>query len=112
MLAAYQLDLQAQIEAQLRGVHHMIRRLERLRSPEHRVGAEPSNGERGDALAGLSDEVAGLDRQLTTQRQSVEEMLALVTQMQERVSQLGRTAQHLVRRRNASAEDGGATSAE
>ena len=50
MLLAYQLDLLAHLESQLRATHQMIRRIETLRAPKKRAGPELSNGQRGDAL--------------------------------------------------------------
>jgi hypothetical protein len=46
VLVAYQLDLLARIEHQLRSVHKTMRQIEKLRSSQHRVGPELSNGQR------------------------------------------------------------------
>lgn len=88
MLAAHQLDLLAQLEAQLRGVHHMMRRIERLRSATSRSGPEVANGEQASTLNGLSDEVAEIDGQLATQQRSLEKMQEIIMRMRERVSEL------------------------
>lgn len=105
----HQLDLLAQVEEQLRGVHHVMRGLERLRSGKQRVGPEPSNGERGDVLGHLSRELAALDRHVATQSESVHGMQGLIAQMQERLADLKRTAMQL-EGRDRSPEEGGASS--
>ena len=53
-LALEQLDLLAQVEAQVRSVHHTMRAIEKLRGGEHHVGPELSNGERGTVLTAWS----------------------------------------------------------
>ena len=60
-LAVYQLDLLAQLERQLRAVHHTMRHIEKLRSVKHRIGTELSDNERGDELVTLSREIAELE---------------------------------------------------
>jgi chaperonin cofactor prefoldin len=84
-LVAYQLDLLAQIESQLRGVHQTMRRIERLRNVTSRVGAELSNGERTNVLVGLSRELDALDKQLSLQHQSNRDMQSVIEKMQQRL---------------------------
>ena len=88
VLFAHHLDLLAQIEAQLRAVHHTMRRIERLRGPKLRVGVELSNGERRTALGGLSQEITHLDAQLALERQCCAHMQETINQMQERLHHL------------------------
>jgi len=104
-LVAHQLDLLAQLEAQLRGVRNMMRHMERLRSPNRRVGAEPSNGERGDGLAHLSHDLTVLDVELATQQQSVDAMHQLVGGMLTCLYQLKRAAEQWESRARESAQD-------
>jgi hypothetical protein len=66
LLVLYQLDLIAQLEFQLRCVHQTMRHIEKLRSAQGRVGPELSDGQRGNTLARLSDDIAEVDRQLDT----------------------------------------------
>ena len=70
LLVAHQLDFLAQIESQLRAVHQTMRRIERLRNVNSRVGPELSNGGREDVLAGLMRELNAVDEQLLVQHQS------------------------------------------
>jgi chromosome segregation ATPase len=88
VLAAYQLDLLAQLERQLRAVHHTMRRIERLRSPDHRVGPELSNGQRLATLRDLSDEIADLESHIKIEHECCDEMLATIAQMRERITHL------------------------
>ena len=101
LLVVHQLDLVAQIEAQLRAVHHAMRRIERLRGTRLRVGAELSNGERHTMLTGLSAEVVELDKHLSEERQCCHLMQDTITQMQERLAALKQTATKLGRLRDA-----------
>ena len=98
-LALEQLDLLAQVEAQLRAVHHTMRGIEKLRGAKKRIGPELSNGERGSVLQGLADEMAHLDEQLTTQAVCCHAMLATVMKMQKRVEAIKRS--HLSQRSSA-----------
>ncbi len=91
-LVAHQLDLLAQIEEHLRGVHHTMRRIERLRSARHRIGPELSNGERQQVLGGLSDELTEIDEHLVTQHQSCQMMQVIIQQMQARLTELRQVA--------------------
>jgi hypothetical protein len=94
-LFVHHLDLLAQIEAHLRAVHHTMRRIERLRGPKLRVGAEPTNGERGTVLKGLSEEIAQLDAQVSEQRQCCNEMQATITDMEQYLQDLKRVAANI-----------------
>jgi len=101
LLVVHQLDLVAQIEAQLRAVHHAMRRIERLRSARLRVGAELSNGGREAMLTGLSAEVAELDKHLSEEHQCCRVMQETITHMQERLAALKQTATQLDRLQGA-----------
>src|ERR1041385_9013528 len=81
LLVVHHLDLLAQIEAQLRAVHHTMRRIERLRSAKHRVGRELSNGERHSTLGSLSEEIAALDAQLKEEHRCYGEMSGTIHRM-------------------------------
>jgi hypothetical protein len=85
VLVVHQLDLLAQLEAQLRAVHRTMRSIERLRGNQHRVGPEPSNGERIDTLRTLSGELTTIDRELNVQHQSCEDMQRSIREMQARL---------------------------
>jgi hypothetical protein len=89
VLVAYQLDLLAQLECQLRAVHRTMRQIEKLRSAKaRREGATPSNGEKLDALELLTREVEAIDRELATQHESCGLMLETVETMRGRLRQL------------------------
>ena len=93
ILAASQLDLLAQIEAQLRAVHHLMRRIEPLRA---RSVGQPSeamtNGERADTLTGLSGDLEAIEQQLSVQLGCCEDMLATIAQMRQRLPALKQAA--------------------
>ena len=55
VLFVQHLDLLAQLEAQLRAVHHTMRRIERLRGGSRRVGPELANGERESILTRIGE---------------------------------------------------------
>ena len=74
LLFASQLDLVAQLESQLRAIHHTMRYIEKLRSAKNRVGPELSNGERSDTLASLNLDLVGLEHRLTIQHRSCQQM--------------------------------------
>jgi chromosome segregation ATPase len=107
LLVAHQLDLLAQIEAQLRAVHHTMRRIERLRPAKLRVGAELSNGQRQTALVGLSSEVTELDKQLSEERDCCEFMQTTIKQMQARLVDLKQAAARLENESDARSPDKG-----
>ncbi len=86
-LALEQLDLLAQVEAQLRSVHRTMRAIEKLRGGEHHVGPELSNGERGTVLTGLADEVGVLEEQLSAQEGCCHAMMDTVDKMQKRLAE-------------------------
>ena len=88
-LVAQQLDLLAQLEAQLRAVHHAMRRISTLRSKEHRRDThEPTDRERKRALNGLAGEVEGLDEHVNAQAECCQAMLQTVAKMQQRLSEM------------------------
>src|SRR5438445_4847567 len=92
LLAVHQLDLLAQIEAQLRAVHHTMRRIERLRGAKRRVGVELSNGERSTTLGGLSREIDALDKQLEEEHQCCASMQETIKHMHQRLADLKHVA--------------------
>jgi predicted nucleic acid-binding Zn-ribbon protein len=91
VLAAHQLDLLSQLEAQLRAVHHTMRCIEKLRGAKHRVGPDVTNGQRADALNTLAAELAAIDKELNVQHQSCEDMQRSIREMQAQLSALRRT---------------------
>ena len=92
MLAVYQLDLLAQLERQLRAVHHTMRHIEKLRSAKSRLGPELSNGHRESELTQLGAEVAALDSELAVAHGCCVDMHGTVAKMQARVAELRRRA--------------------
>jgi hypothetical protein len=88
VLATYQLDLLAQLERQIRAVHHTMRHIERLRSVKYRVGPELSNGQREETLGHLAAEVADLDSHIASEHDCCVDMQATIAQMRERISDL------------------------
>jgi hypothetical protein len=95
LLVVHQLDLLAQIEAQLRAVHHTMRRIERLRGVRQRVGTELSNGQRHTTLGGLSEDIVALDQQLMEEHQCCSLMQETIKHMQERLVELKQAAAHI-----------------
>jgi chaperonin cofactor prefoldin len=93
VLVAHQLDLLAQIEGQLRAVHQTMRRIERLRNVNNRVGPELSNGARQEVLAALTQELNAVDAQLLLQHQSSRDMQSTIAKMQERLAAIKRLAE-------------------
>lgn len=93
VLLAYQLDLLAQLESQLRATHQMMRQIEKLRTARKRVGPELSNGQRGDALAHLSAELDGLDAQVNAQRELCVDMHRTVDAMHGKLHGFRRVSQ-------------------
>ena len=98
MLAAYQLDLLSQLEAQLRAVHHTMRCIEKLRGAKQRVGPELTNTQRGDTLKTLSSELAAIDKELNVQHQSCKEMQRSIREMQTQLSALRRALETQTKR--------------
>jgi hypothetical protein len=94
LLVVYQLDLLAQIEGQLRAVHHTMRAIEKLRGPKSRVGPELSNGQRQDTMEGLSHELTALDRFLAGQHESCRDMQEIIEKMQARLADLKTATMH------------------
>jgi len=88
LLVAYQLDLLAQIEAQLRSVHHSMRGIEKLRGNTYRVGPELSNGQSHHTMTILLKEFAALDAHLEGQHESCRAMQDIVEKMQARLAAL------------------------
>jgi uncharacterized coiled-coil protein SlyX len=87
VLVAHQLDLVAQLEKQLRAVHHTMRRIEQLRAAKRRrEGSVPlSNGARHNTLDHLSAELTSIDTELDTQHELCLEMQTTVEKMRARL---------------------------
>src|SRR5918994_3643505 len=88
ILVAHQLDLIAQLERQLRGIHRTMRHIERLRGAKHRQGPELPNGEKVETLRRLSVELSAIDTELGTQHESCLEMQATIGHMRSRLREL------------------------
>lgn len=96
VLAVHQLDLLAQLEAQLRAVHRLMRRIQQLRVLKPgQVAAELANGQRSAALGGLSDEMEAIEQQVDLQHKCCAEMQAIIMRMQERLPVLKTAADRL-----------------
>jgi hypothetical protein len=89
-LVAYQLDLLAQLEQQLRAVHQTMRQIEKLRTAKDRVGDSLSNGQKIDALDHLAQELGLIDDELKTQHESCQLMLETVEKMRGRLRDIRR----------------------
>jgi len=87
-LVVYQLDLLAQLERQLRAVHHTMRHIEKLRNAKHRVGRELSNGQRGEELVSLSDEIAQLEVHFKSEHECCTDMQITIAHMQNLLADL------------------------
>jgi DNA repair exonuclease SbcCD ATPase subunit len=107
LLVAEQLDLLAQVEAQVRAVHHTMRRIEKLRGAKYRVGPDLSNGQRLDTLQGLLDELRTLDAHLRLQHECGREMQATVERMQDRLKDLKSAAEQTARASEGAPRDEG-----
>ena len=92
VLATYQIDLLAELERQIRAVHHTMRHIEKLRAAKVRVGPALTNGQRTDTLESLADEMIALDSQVATQHQCCADMLTLITKMRRRTATLRKQA--------------------
>ena len=95
VLVAHQLDLLAQLERQIRAVHLTLKQIEKLRRPEHRVGAELTNGQRRVVLAALASEVDVIDKALETQHESCADMQRCVHEMRQCLAELRPAAERL-----------------
>jgi uncharacterized coiled-coil protein SlyX len=86
-LAGQQLDLLAQVDAQLRAVHRVLRRIEKVRAARHAEGPlPPSEDRRGKGVKALSGEIAELDVHLASQADCCREMMATIEGMQSRIA--------------------------
>jgi uncharacterized coiled-coil protein SlyX len=87
VLVAHQLDLVAQLEKQLRAVHHTMRRIEQLRGLKRRRAGSValSNGARDNTLDHLSGELTSIDVELDTQHELCLEMQTTVEKMRARL---------------------------
>jgi hypothetical protein len=96
MLAVCQLDLLAQVEAQVRAVHHLMRRLGQLRArrPGQRH-VEMTNGERSEVMVGLSDELTAIEAQMGVQQECCDDMQETIARMRERLPVLKAVAAQL-----------------
>jgi hypothetical protein len=106
VLFVQHLDLLAQLEEQLRAVHHTMRRIERLRGGSRRVGPELTNGERESILRELAKEIDELDRHVAIEHDCCRAMHMTIGEMQQRVATLKRLAGRLHETRERSAPDG------
>ena len=88
VLAVHQIDLLAQLEAQLRAVRQTMLSIAKLRSQKFRVGPDLTNGQRMETLKTLSGELAAIDRELTVQHQSCDDMQRSIREMQARLASL------------------------
>ena len=88
LLVAYQLDLIAQLERQLRAIHRTMRQIEKLRGGEHHVGPPLSNGQKVETLSQLSDELGVIDQELATQHESCVDMQTTIDQMRAQLKAL------------------------
>jgi hypothetical protein len=86
------LDLLAQLESQLRAVHHTMRGIERLRGGTRHVGPQLANGEREAILGGLAREIDELDRHVTVEHECCRAMHTTIVGLQEAVATLKRLA--------------------
>ena len=87
-IVVHQLDLVAQLEAQLRAVHHTMRAIEKMRAAPYRVGRELTNGERGTTLTTLAAAIQAIDEELRVQHQSCLDMQRSIREMQARLATL------------------------
>jgi uncharacterized coiled-coil protein SlyX len=94
LLVLHQLDLLAQVEAQVRAVHHTMRRIETLRAAKLRGEPELNNGQREDVLRGLMKELESIDAQVAVQHTSCVEMQQAVERMRERLRAMKEAVQH------------------
>jgi hypothetical protein len=91
-IVVHQLDLVAQLEAQLRAVHHTMRAIEKIRAARHRVGRELSDGERATTLTTLAGEIHAIDEELRVQHHSCLDMQRSIREMQARLAALRKEA--------------------
>ena len=104
-IVVHQLDLVAQLEAQLRAVHHTMRAIEKMRAARYRVGRELSNKERATTLTTLGVEIQSIDEELRVQHQSCLDMQRSIREMQARLTALREVA--AADARSEGAETGG-----
>ena len=93
VLAVHQLDLLAQLEAQLRAVQHTMRCIEKLRATKHRVGPELTDAARTETLMMLASELETIDNELQVQHQSCDDMQRTIRDMQARLKPLRQTVE-------------------
>lgn len=93
VLAVQQIDLLAQLEAQLRAVQHTMRCIEKLRATKDRVGPELTDAGRTDTLKMLASEMEAIDNELQVQHQSCEDMQLTIRDMQARLARLRQTVE-------------------
>jgi hypothetical protein len=92
VLFVQHLDLLAQLESQLRAVHHTMRGIERLRGGSRRVTPEVTNGERETILLRLAKEIDDLDRQVAIEHECCRAMHMTIVGLQQAVATLKRLA--------------------
>jgi hypothetical protein len=103
VLFVQHLDLLAQLEMQLRAVHHTMRAIERLRGGSRRVGPELANGERENIVLGLGREIEELDRQIGIEQHCCDGMHTTISVLQQGVATLKRLSARLRETRELSA---------
>jgi chaperonin cofactor prefoldin len=105
VLVTYQLDLLAQVEAQLRAVHHTMRAIEKLRGGHAHVGPELTKGEQQHMLKGLSVELESLEQQIETQHECCRDMQRTIKKMQSRFTKFKHVAGRMARTDSAGPEE-------
>src|SRR4029078_1724257 len=109
VLFVQHLDLLAQLEAQLRAVHHQMRSIERLRGGSRRVGPELSNGERESILAELTQEVGEVDPHVSLDHECCRSMHMTSAYMRARVATLKQLARRLYTSEPSASDDRGSS---
>src|SRR3954468_23120890 len=88
MLVVLQLDLLAQVERQVRAVHHTMRHIEKLRSAKSRSGRELTNGQKQSTLTSLADEITQIESHFGAEHTCCAEMQQTIATMQTRLAHL------------------------
>jgi chromosome condensin MukBEF ATPase and DNA-binding subunit MukB len=92
MLAACQLDLLAQLERQLRAVHHAMQHIDKLRNFAHRAEPALTVEARHSMLTRVDEAIEALDSQLQVEHSCCSHMRDTIIKMQARVADLRRRA--------------------
>jgi DNA-binding transcriptional regulator YbjK len=91
-LAVCQLELLAQLERQLRAVHHTMQHIEKLRSVKNRVEPELSPVQGHTTLTSLDEDIEALDSHLHVEHACCSDMRDTIIKMQGRLADLRRRA--------------------